>query len=255
MATKSTDNSQLKVFHDMGDLCQSAAADFADMATIAVNDHGAFHVALSGGTTPRHLHNTLCNDKFRNDIPWKNLHIYWGDERAVALDHPDSNYRMARESLLDHVPIPQDQIYPMITDPNHLLAEADKYDALLRSKLPNGSWMPVFDLVLLGLGTDGHTASLFPDTDILKVRDRCVCAVYVVRMDTWRISLTLPMINAATHAMILVSGKGKADIVYDVFMDTSREVPYPVQWVHPRDGISWYLDKKAVSRLMQEGST
>lgn len=239
----------------MDDLCQSAAADFVSMATTAVNDHAAFHVALSGGTTPRLLHRMLCSDQFRNDIPWKNLHVYWGDERAVALDHPDSNYRMARETLLDHVPIPQHQIYPMITDPNHLLAEADKYDALLRSKLPKGNRMPAFDLVLLGLGTDGHTASLFPDTDILQVRDRSVAAVYVARMDTWRITLTLPMINAAVRAMILVSGKGKADIVHDVFMNTSREVPYPIQWVHPRDGISWYLDKKAASSLLAEEST
>jgi 6-phosphogluconolactonase len=240
----------LQIFTDMAALCHAAATHWVDLANQAVRQHGSFHVALSGGSTPRQLHQTLCQQEFSTRAPWQQVHVYWGDERAVAPEHADSNYRMARETLLDHVPIPPDQIHPMVTGAQNLAAQADAYHDLLKRNLAaDDTDVPGFDLVLLGLGGDGHTASLFPGTDILTVNDRWAATVYVPQLDSWRVSLTLPVFNAARHVMVLVSGVDKADIVHDLFTQAPDEPSYPIQRIQPAGEMTWYLDRAATSRL------
>jgi 6-phosphogluconolactonase len=253
MMMKKPARDNLQIFTDTGDLCRSAAMRWADLANDAIAERGSFHVALSGGSTPEQLYRTLCEAEFSHRIPWDRVHIYWGDERAVPMKHPDSNYRMAYESMLMNVPVPESNVYPMIRDPDKLALQADNYHVLLLEKLHrNEAGIPCFDLILLGLGPDGHTASLFPATDILSVQDRYAAPVYVPVLDSWRISLTLPVINSALNIMFLVSGESKADIVHALFMEPIPQTPYPVQRLEPSGELYWYLDRAAAARLELE---
>jgi 6-phosphogluconolactonase len=166
---------------------------------------GPFRLALSGGSTPRTLYSLLA----RRPLPWERLHLFWGDERCVPADDPDSNYRMARETLLDQAPIPPAQVHRWRTEDGPQVA-ADEYHRLLAREF--GPGVPVFDLVLLGMGEDGHTASLFPGTPALQVSDRWAVANYVPQVkDVWRLTLTFPVLNAARRAWFLISGAAKAE--------------------------------------------
>jgi 6-phosphogluconolactonase len=185
------------------------------------------------------------------------VHVYWGDERSVPLEDPQSNYRLAFESWLAHVPIPGDHIHPMQARPASIDDDAKSYGELLRLLLPSPDGILVLDLVLLGLGGDGHIASLFPGTDILKESHRPVAAVYVDRLQTWRISLTFPVLNAARHVMIVVAGDSKAEIVHRVLthpavgseVGPEASPRLPVQGLHPASKVEWYLDA-AAARLL-----
>ncbi|HKJ77525.1 MAG TPA: 6-phosphogluconolactonase [Gammaproteobacteria bacterium] len=233
---------RVHVFDKIETLNEAAAHRIRECAEEAVADHGAFHVALAGGQTPVGVYETL---RRLDGFPWERAHVYLGDERNVPGDHPDSNYRMARESLLDHVPVPAGQVHPIDTGrPPDQAAAA--YAELLQANLPrDGQDRPRFDLVLLGMGADGHVASLFPDTDILRRRKRLVAAVYVEKLETWRISLTLPAINAARHVALLVAGDKKADVVRHVFHAGAEATPLPVQLIRPEEGPEWFLDAAA----------
>lgn len=233
---------RVHVFDAIEPLNEAAARRVRECAAEAVADHGAFHVALAGGQTPVGVYQTL---RGLDGFPWQRTHVYLGDERSVPPDHEDSNYRMARESLLDHVPVPAGQVHPVDTDLPPEKAAA-RYGELLEASLPRGAdGRPRFDLVLLGMGADGHVASLFPDTDILRHRKRLVAAVYVDKLDAWRISLTLPVINAARHVALLVAGAKKADVVRHVFHAGAEAAPLPVQRVQPEEGVEWFLDAEA----------
>ena len=233
---------RVHVFDDVEALNQAAARRIHECADEAVADHGGFHLALAGGQTPVGVYRTLQGI---GGFPWARTHVYLGDERTVPPDHADSNYRMARESLLDHVAVPAEQVHPVDTGrPPEQAAAA--YAELLEANLPRtADGQPRFDLVLLGMGADGHVASLFPDTDILRRRKRPVAAVYVDKLDTWRISLTLPAINAARHVALLVAGGKKADVVRHVFHAGPDAAPLPVQKVQPEEGAEWFLDAEA----------
>ena len=242
----------LRIYADAAALIDAVAQRWLDLAGSAINARGKFHVALSGGSTPRALYRRLTHPKFASRIPWDRVHIYFGDERTVPPDHADSNYHMAKEALLDHVPIPATHIHRIegeIADPH---VAAGKYIRELTGNLPlSAQGVVQFDLLLLGVGSDGHTASLFPATPVLYERARLVEAVYVEKLEAWRITVTLPVIDHARHVLILVSGDQKASIVRDVFT-TRRAPPYPVQLINPQGILEWHLDQAAAALLPKE---
>lgn len=239
------------VLADLDAVSEAVAARWPVLAREAIAAHNRFHVALAGGSTPRRLYQDLARQSTTTTIDWANTCIYFGDERAVPPEHVDSNYRMAREALLDHVPIPSDQIHRIHAEGPDLQQSARSYAERLNHELPlDADGMPAFDLILLGLGEDGHTASLFPQTDILDEHERLVAPVYVERLNAWRISLTLPALNHARQVMFLVAGGAKAQIVHQVLDLQPPLPPLPSQRVAPANGtLEWYLDAAAAAQL------
>jgi len=219
--------------------------------------HGRFSVALSGGSTPRALYSLLATDEFVARVDWSRLHVFWGDERCVPPDHPESNYGMARQALLDHVRIPLSNIHRIPCEREPRLAAA-AYEQTLRAWFSGGSAgrrvrereTPRFDLILLGMGEDGHTASLFPGAAALGERTRWVVACQVIALGAWRVTLTPIVINAAAHVMFLVSGAHKAERLRQVLAGPYRPDELPAQIVRPTRGrLVWLVDKAAASAL------
>ncbi len=258
---------------DVATLNHAVAQYWVDRAAHAIAARGEFHVALSGGTTPRALYECLASVEFVTRIAWQHVHIWFGDERTVPPQHPDSNYCMAYNALLQHVPVLPAHIHRIEGEQDDVHEAARVYQAQLMAHLPSAGPgnFPVFDLILLGLGPDGHVASLFPDTPILTEREQWVAAVFVEKFNTWRISLTLPVIDNARHIMVLVAGTGKAEIVGEILggscepprsprpdiADLSTAQPatrahYPVEMIHAGITIDWYLDVAAASHIAEE---
>lgn len=240
-------NQRIVIASDVNNLSRAAATQLIQHAREAIRHHGAFYLALSGGSTPVRLHETLALPVYQQQIEWDKVHIYFGDERNVPSDHPDSNYRMAQETLLTKVPIPSSQVHAMPTGCEEMQDCARRYAELL-ARLPQRHGKPCFDLILLGMGNDGHTASLFPQTTILAECDRSVAAVYVAKLSSWRVSLTYPVINLANAVMILVSGPAKAEMLYEVFNEPKHD--YPIQRIH-NEHLEWYVDTAAAARLIE----
>jgi 6-phosphogluconolactonase len=243
---------EIEVLPDLDEVAQEAARRWVEIAQDAVAARGSFSVALSGGSTPRILYELLAADPWRSQAPWESTHVFWGDERRVPASDPQSNYRMAREALLEHVPIPDDQIYRM--DGEDLLGSAvrDYEDKLWRYfKFERQEW-PHFDLFLLGLGADGHTASIFPGTRAVSDLSSMVLAFQVPQLAAERITLTLSVINHARHILFLVAGQEKAKALASVLEGESRPSTYPAQAVRPVDGtLTWLVDQAAASELTQ----
>ncbi len=241
---------EVRIFEDLADLSRAAASLFVDLANEAVRDHEAFRVALSGGSTPKKLYSLLACPEFSMRVPWHVVHLFWGDERCVPPDDPESNYGMVRNVLLQRVPIPATNVHPIHgeIDPGQAAAE---YEALLRESFGTDSnKVPRFDLVLLGLGVDGHTASLFPGTSVLEETKRLAIALYVEKLNAHRISLTLPVINRAAVVVFLVAGQGKRSIVASVPGDSGEKAELPAQRVRPTDGkLIWLLDAPAAAEI------
>lgn len=232
---------------DIEDLARKAAEEWVRCAAGAIERSGRFSVALSGGNTPRALYTKLAGEAFRSRIAWNRMHFFWGDERAVPADHPDSNYRMAYEALLSRVPVPAANIHRIETERGPEVAAA-AYATILRDffALPRGVF-PHFDLILLGLGEEGHTASLFPGSAALDERERLVIAVYVEKLKTDRITFTPPVLNSAAEVAFLVSGKSKTEVVKQALRDGAD---LPAARVAPADGrLLWFLDKEAAALL------
>lgn len=228
-------------------LSKAAATAVAQVISRNVNTHGACNLALAGGNTPAMLYRDLASTPFATPIPWQSLNCFFGDERVVARDHPDSNYRLAFTTLLAKVPIPASHIHPMITDPAQPQQDAQRYATLLDSQLPKQRGQPCFDLILLGMGTDGHTASLFPNSSLLQEQQHSVVAGFVDKLAAWRISLTLPVLNAARQIFILVSGADKAAMLKTVFADAAANLP--IQQLQKRDEVIWFIDDAAAAEL------
>ncbi|MGD8594001.1 MAG: 6-phosphogluconolactonase [Gammaproteobacteria bacterium] len=220
-----------------------------DKAATAIQHHNAFHLALAGGSTPKSIYELMAGEEFHTLLPWDKMHIYFGDERCVPADHADSNYRMAKQALLSKVPISDDHVHPIVVDVHNIPASAERYETELKNHLPMDNSTPTFDLVLLGIGDDGHTASLFPGTDILNETGKWVAAVYVEKFAAWRISITYPVINAAANVFVIAAGSGKSNIVKEVLASESAGTAYPVQEVQPRGELVWYLDAAAAAHL------
>ena len=235
---------RLHCYPDTDALVQSAVADFFQLLD---GCKGECHIALAGGSTPRQLYRAIAEAGTERD--WSTVHFWFGDERAVPPDHPDSNYRMAKESLFMRLPIPADNVHPMPVPETILPVTLDdaarRYEAELRAALPkNEEGFPRFDLVLLGMGEDGHTASLFPGTPVLAERHRAVVAVQGPKPPPWRLTLTLPVINAARHVWVMVTGKGKAPAMRRI--RAQLDSPLPIQQVSPATGMDWYVDAAAM---------
>jgi 6-phosphogluconolactonase len=218
------------------------AADAAGWITEACRDDDAFHVAASGGNTPHFLYEALASSTFRGSIEWQRWHVFFGDERAVPPDHPASNYRLLVDTLLSKADIPEQQVHRMEAERADLDAAATEYSQLLAGEC---GVPPRLDLVLLGLGADGHTASLFPGTAALDVRDAWATRGHAVDPPIERLTLTLPAINAAARVAFLVTGDAKADALRGVIEGT-----VPAALVRPDEGeLLWFLDSAAARSL------
>lgn len=233
----------ISVFDDAEALSRGAAKLLVSAARKAVAARGRFSVALSGGSTPRRTYEVLAQPPFRDEAPWAQTHIFWGDERCVEPEDPRSNARMAREALLQRVPIPTGQVYPMVCHPTPA-AGARRYEALLRDFF--GAGAPRFDLILLGLGENGHTASLFPGDPVLSEPERWVAEVYVAEQDLYRLTLTPAIINQARLVAFLVTGAAKAAVVQEVRQGPRDPRRLPAQLIQPERGeLHWLLDQGA----------
>jgi 6-phosphogluconolactonase len=232
------------VYDDPEELAQAAAREFAARAAEAIGERGRFAVVLAGGSTPRATYEILARD-YRDTIDWNNVHVFFGDERSVPPDHDDSNYKMTRESLLDHVPIGSVHRIQGELPPEEA---AEAYEQELRDFFGSDD-LPRFDLILLGTGPDGHTASLFPETSALEVHDRWTVANPVLKLETTRITLTVPVINAARAVYFLVAGEGKAGPVAEILEGNPDPREYPASLIQPENGPTWMLDSAAASGL------
>lgn len=230
----------VEVLPDVGAIVERAKALVVEQLTTAIATRGQATIALAGGSTPKPLYEAIA----QCDLPWEKLHIFWGDERYVPPDHPDSNEGMARRAWLDHVPIPAEHIHAMPTDATDPAIAADRYEQTLLSFFqPVAGEIPTLDVVLLGMGDDGHTASLFPHTAALNVRDRLIT---VGNKDGQpRLSFTVPLINQARCVVFLVAGANKQVALRQVFAPDGDELTYPSRLICPAGDLWWLLDDAA----------
>ena len=239
---------EIIVCKDADELNRKAAAQYIALAGDAIARSGRFAVALSGGSTPAALYSLLAARDFCDRVDWPRVHLFWGDERCVPPDHPDSNFRMVRENLLARIQIPTANIHRIMGEKEPRQA-ASVYEAELKNFFGAGA-LPRFDLIFLGLGDDGHTASLFPGTDAADETTRLVAVAYVERLRSHRLTLTLPVINAAEQVVFLVSGKSKAAIVGAVLGSDADSARYPAAMVRPSDGeLTWLMTADAATNL------
>ncbi len=239
---------QVRIFNSPQELFHGAAEKFCEVGADAIQKRGRFTVALSGGSTPRGLHQELATS-FSSKLPWDKVFFFWGDERHVPPDSSDSNFRMANETLLSKLPAPQKNIFRIPAELPDAREAAQKYsDTLEQFFHPADDSFPRFDFILLGMGPDGHTASLFPGTAALQEKDEFVVANWVEKLNTFRITFTYPVLNSAVCVMFLVNGDEKAEMVRRALKDPSANLP--CQGVKPADGeLLWYLDKGAAVKL------
>ncbi len=237
----------VRVHPSLETLSRATGDSLVGIAQASVEGSGRFAVALSGGNTPRTLYRLLATD-YRSVMPWRQVHIFWGDERYVSPEDPRSDYRMACEEMLDHVPVPRGNVHPMPTLLPEIEEAAEAYEHELMSFFP-GQW-PRFDLILLGLGADGHTASLFPHNPALEEEARIVAAVREEHADPpLRLTLTLPAINHAANIHFLVAGKDKAAALKRSLSDRADRESAPASAVRPIDGkVVWWVDEAAAGR-------
>jgi 6-phosphogluconolactonase len=231
------------------ELFQAAADEIIGVVHESVRQRGRFTIALSGGSTPKGLYTLIAANA--TSLPWDKMFFFFGDERHVPPDHPDSNFRMANEVLLSKVPVPVSNIFPIPAEIPDAAASADAYEKTLREffSLKPGEF-PRFDVVLLGLGPDGHTASLFPETAALRETSRLIVANWVEKLKSFRITLTLPVLNAGRLVGFLVSGTDKASVLHEVLEGKSQGEKYPSRMVNPTNGrLIWFVDRAAASEL------
>ena len=241
---------EIRVLTTPQELFAAAAEELVRLANQAVAERGRFTIALSGGSTPKSLYNLLATNA-RTTLPWDRMHFFWSDERHVGPTDPESNYHMADESMLSKVPVPPGNVYRVPAENPDAAAAAAAYEAIIRKvfQLQPGQF-PKFDLILLGMGPDGHTASLFPGTAGLQEKSRLVIANWVEKLKTHRLTFTLPVINAARCVAFLVSGTDKASVLHAVLEESVPGEQYPAKLVQPTDGkLIWFLDRGAASGL------
>ena len=237
----------LQIFETAEEISKAGAEIFLKTATDSVIKNGRFTVALNGGSSPATMFKLLAQPPYKEVVPWKETFVFWSDERWVPLTDEASNAKMTFETLLNHVPVPTSHIFPMWSEeePEDF---AKQYEEQL---LKHFNYQPLqFDLILLGMGDDGHTASLFPGTEVLHEQTRLVSAYYLVPQSMYRITLTAPCINAAKKIMFMVYGEKKANALHEVLEGTNNVKKYPSQLIRPTDGeVIWLVDKSAASSL------
>ena len=237
----------IRTLPDPESVCLAAAELFVRQATLAVTRRQRFAVVLSGGQTPRRLYEILAGAPFRDAVAWRRVHVFWSDERCVPPDDRRSNARMARQALLDHVPVPPDQVHPILCHPKPARS-ARQYSDLLRDFFCGQP--PVFDLVLLGLGENGHTASLFPQTQILEDQTAWTASIYIKDQGMHRVTLMPAIINQARLVVFLVSGYSKAAVLKAVLSQPADPLQLPAQLIRPRTGkLVWLADQAAAAQL------
>jgi 6-phosphogluconolactonase len=233
-------------------LARRTAQHFVEVVEQAASRQGRARIAISGGSTPKAAFQLLADpaQPWLKRMPWDKLELYWVDERTVPPDHPESNYRMTREAMLDHVPLKPEQVHRMEGELEPEVAAA-RYESLLRNNFKlEGAESPRFDLIALGMGDDGHTASIFPHTEAIHTLGRLVTANQVPQKDTWRITLTWPVINQGSSVFFLIGGKNKAELVKEVFTGPRDPERLPSQLIWPSSGIlTLILDKDAAALL------
>ena len=234
----------LRVYNDARELSEAAAQLFVEEARSRIDESGRFAVALAGGSTPKMTYEILAREYGGpEDLDWSKVHAFFGDERSVPPDHEDSNYRMAREALLSHVPV--GSVHRMRGE-----MEPREAAALYEEELEEFfGGPPVLDLVLLGIGEDGHTASLFPDTPALDARDRWAVENPVEKLNTTRLTLTVPAVDAARKVAFLVAGEGKAEALEEILEGDANPHKYPAKLVRPEAEVAWMVDR-AAARLL-----
>lgn len=248
MRTLQQSTYEVLICADAAELAREAARRFAELADIFVNDIGRFAVALSGGSTPKAMFHILADKPFADALPWRSIFFLWGDERCVPPDHADSNYRMANETLLSKVAIPRENIFRIPAEDEDHERAAASYSETLQKFFAEQK--PHFDLVFLGMGADGHTASLFPGTAALHANDRIVVANYVEKLQSWRVTLTAETINRARNIIFLVAGEDKAPALKEVIEGPRNSEKYPSQLIEPFYGsLLWMVDEAAASLL------
>ena len=234
----------IKIFDDLLQLSRATSQLICDPSQKNIAEKGSFSLLLSGGETPRTTYELLSGNEFRSLIDWERVRIFFGDERYVPHKDKESNFRMVSETLLHHVPLPPENIFPISTDSTPK-KDALKYEAVLKKNFPNS--FPHFDLTLLGLGEDGHTASLFPHTPVLNEQSRWVKKVYLEDQKIYRITLTPPPINASRQIVFLVSGKKKSSILHKVLQGKKNPEELPAQLI--QGNITWMVDREAAILL------
>jgi 6-phosphogluconolactonase len=248
-------NPEVVVFPHLHAATAEAAERFAAISERAVAARGACAAGLSGGDTPKALFAQLAGEPYRRRIPWERLQVFWADERCVPPDDPHSNYKLAYDLLLSKVPVPQAQIYRMPGDmPDHVKA-ADAYAETLRAHVPaTADGWPRFDVILLGIGANAHTASLFPHTRAVRERERTVVAQFVHEVGMWRMTLTVPVLRSAADIVFLASGASKAEAVRAAIEGPPNGDDVPASLIRPIDGrVAWLLDSAAAAGLGRAG--
>jgi 6-phosphogluconolactonase len=244
---------EVQILAGIDELSNAAASELIRQGRRAVQEKGQFSVVLSGGSTPKVLYSLLVNDSsLRKEVPWDQTHFFWGDERHVPPDHPESNYRMTKEAMLSKIVIPWENVHRIRAENPNARQVAEEYEETVRTffRLKTGE-LPRFDLVLLGMGLDGHTASLFSGTEALREQRRLVVASWVEKIHTHRITMTLPALNQAAFILFLVSGGEKAEILRRVLEESGQTPPFPSQLVRPMQGrLLWLVDREA-GRLLK----
>jgi 6-phosphogluconolactonase len=230
-----------KILADASSLIEAAAEQFVRTARSAIAKRGVFYVALAGGSTPKGLYKKLATSPYVEQVDWTRVHLFFGDERCVLPSHDESNFKMAREAMIDHVPIPQENVHRMPTEEGVAPEVAIRYCRLMKEVLQD---QPL-DLVLLGLGPDGHIASLFPESTALDATTMTT-SLYVDKFESWRVTMTYPTINAARQVIVFIAGEAKADIVHDITTDTVQGLP--VQRLAPQGEYYWFMDKAAAGQ-------
>jgi 6-phosphogluconolactonase len=243
-----------RVWPTSAEVAAAAAGIFAAAAAEAAGSRGVGRIAISGGSTPKAMFALLADrsQPYFARVPWDKLHLFWVDERCVPPTDADSNYRMTNDAMLSKVALPPAQVHRMEGELDPQIA-ASNYEAAIRAEFgPDRSGLPIFDLVLLGMGDDGHTASLFPHTQALHELSRIVIANHVPQKDTWRITLTSPVINLAREVAFLIEGSAKADVLHDVLLGPYDPEATPSQLIRPASGkLAFLLDSAAAAKLPQ----
>ncbi|MFT4112707.1 6-phosphogluconolactonase [Silvibacterium sp.] len=248
---------EYRVYEGAAELSRAAAEHFLESIQAAVAARGIARVAISGGSTPKRTFELLANasERYEKELPWDKIALFFVDERTVPPTDKDSNFRMTKEALLDHVPLKPEQVHRMEGELNPEEAAA-RYESTIRNQFKlEGAETPVFDVLALGMGDDAHTASLFPHTEAIHELAKIVKANHVPQKDTWRITLTWPVINAARDVFFLIGGKDKTDPLHTVLQGEYDVETYPSQLIQPKSGkLLLLLDKDAAAKLPPVGA-
>jgi 6-phosphogluconolactonase len=243
-----TSKPRIQVLPDLEAMSHKAAEMFVRLSTTCVASRGKFSAAISGGSTPRKLYSLLGSAEYSPQVDWQRVHFFWVDERCVPKEHEESNFMTAFDRLLSKISIPGENVHRIKGEEDPDKA-ARNYEEEVR-RFFGMSGLPMFDLVILGMGEDGHTASLFPGSNLLNERIRLAAPVYLEKPNWNRITLTLPVLNNATQILFLVAGHSKADVVYEVLGNGRKKERYPAGLIRPVHGsLTWLIDQEAARRL------